>query len=165
MGDVLRGWGEAIADGLRHPAVLAFLVFLGVLAFGSRDLFSHGVPAVGQLPVWTGVHSMLGAFGSAWRYTGLGSATGASPLLVLTSGLSTVLLGSIGLARTLVVVGAFPIGAIGAYRLAKAQRATLGPALVTAIAYAANPLARNAVANGRFGPLVVLRARCRSSSG
>jgi GT2 family glycosyltransferase len=154
IGDVLRGWGDAVADGLRHPAVIAFIVFLGLLAFGSRDLISHGVPAVGQLPVWTGISEMFSAFGSAWRYTGLGSATAGPPLLVLTSGLSTVLIGAIGLARTVVVVGALPLGAIGAYRLARSQRATLGPALVTGIAYGANPIARNAIASGRFGPLV-----------
>ncbi|HZP31483.1 MAG TPA: glycosyltransferase family 2 protein [Acidimicrobiia bacterium] len=154
MGDVLRAWIETVADGLRHPAVLFFLAFLAVLAFGSRDLISHGVPAVGQLPVWPGIHAMFSAYGSAWRSTGLGSASSGPPLLVLTSGLSTLLVGSIGLARTVVVVGAFPVGAVGAYRLARAQRATLGPALVTAIAYAANPIARNAVAAGRFGPLV-----------
>ncbi len=154
IGDVVRGWGESLADALRHPAVLFFLLFLAVMGVGSRDLISHGVPAVGQIPQWTGVHAMLSAYGSAWRYTGLGSATSAPPLLVLTSGLSTVLVGSIGLARTVAVVASFPIGAIGAYRLARVQRATLGPALVTAIAYAANPLPRNAVAAGRFGPLV-----------
>jgi GT2 family glycosyltransferase len=154
MGDVLRGWGDTLADGLRNPAVLAFLAFLVVLGFGSRDLIAHGVPAVGQLPRWTGVSELFSAYGSAWRYTGLGSATSGPPLLVLASGLGTILFGAVGLARTVVVVGAFPIGAIGAYRLARAQRATLGPALVTAIAYAANPIARNAVASGRFGPLV-----------
>ncbi len=97
---------------------------------------------------------MVETYGSAWRYTGLGSATAAPPVLLLMSALSTVLLGSIGLARTVVIVGALPLGAAGAFRLARSQRATLGPALVTAIAYAVNPVARNAVAGGRFGPLV-----------
>ena len=155
-----RRWATSCAAGPNRLATRCatrrcstFLAFLVVLGIGSRDLISQGVPAVGQLPQWTGVHAMLASFGSAWRYTGLGSSTAGPPLLVLTSGLSTVLLGSIGLARTVAVVGAFPVGAIGAYRLARAQRATLGPALVTAIAYAANPIARNAVASGRFGPL------------
>jgi len=31
IGDVVRGWVDAVSDGLRHPAVLAFIAFLAVL--------------------------------------------------------------------------------------------------------------------------------------
>src|SRR4029453_9142142 len=36
MGDRLRAGADSLAAVLRHPGTIAFLAFLGVLAFGSR---------------------------------------------------------------------------------------------------------------------------------
>ena len=60
-----------------------------------------------------------------------------------------------GLAQTLVVVVALPLGAFGAYRLGRRIIGLRGPALAAGLAYGINPVARNAIAQGRLGPLVL----------
>ena len=67
----------------------------------------------------------------------------------------TVLLGATGLAQTLTVVVALPLGAFGAYRLGRIAIGFRGPALAAGLAYGINPVARNAIAQGRLGPLVL----------
>ena len=67
----------------------------------------------------------------------------------------TVLFGAVGLARTIVVVAAMPLGAFGAYRFTRRLVGLRGPAFAAGIAYGVNPVARNAIATGRFGPLVL----------
>ena len=78
----------------------------------------------------------------------------ASPVFALMAVLSTMLLGHGALARTVVVAGALPLGAWGAYRLTRTLTAALLPAVVAAVAYAANPVGRDAIARGDLGPLV-----------
>ena len=62
-------------------------------------------------------------------------------------------------ARTLVVAGALPLGAFGAYRLARPLARSPLPGVATSVAYAINPIARNAIAEGRARTARVLRAR------
>jgi GT2 family glycosyltransferase len=155
LSDASRSAVSAATVRARQPlfALAGVLALLWVL--GSRHLLTGGVPAVGTFARWPGIVDMLSTYGSGWRYTGLGSSTAAPPGLVVMSGLSTIVFGAGGLARTLVVVLAFPVGALGAYRLTR--RITLGPepAVVAAIAYAINPVPRNAIAAGRLGPLIL----------
>ena len=154
IGDRSRSAVGTVSDTLRGPAALAFLAFLVLVVVGSRDFISHGLPGIGTLVPWPGVGDLFNAFGSAWRYTGLGSASAAPPLLALMGSLGSVLLGAVGLARTVVVLAALPVGAIGAYRLTRRIVGLRGPALAAGLAYGVNPVARNAIATGRFGPLV-----------
>jgi hypothetical protein len=69
--------------------------------------------------------------------------------------LSAVFLGDGDLARTLVVAGAIPLGAWGVFRLTRPLAPNLLPALAAAVAYAVNPLPRNALAQGRLGSLTL----------
>jgi hypothetical protein len=69
-------------------------------------------------------------------------------------GFGTALFGAVDLARTLVVVVALPLGALGAYRLARRVVDLRGPALAAGLAYGVNPVPRNAIAEGRLGPLI-----------
>src|SRR3954471_7632293 len=69
--------------------------------------------------------------------------------------MGTVLLGATGLAQTLTVLVALPLGAFGAYRLGRVAIGFRGPALAAGLAYGINPVARNAIAQGRLGPLVL----------
>ena len=146
---------DSVSDGVRTPVAVAFAVFLALVVVGSRDLISKGVPAIGTMVTWPSVGDLFDSFGSAWRYTGLGS-TAPQPALTAVMGLTgSVLLGAVGLARTLVVVLAMPVGAFGAYRLARRVVQLAGPALAAGLAYGINPVARNAIAEGRLGPLVM----------
>ena len=146
---------EAISESLRHPALVVFLGFLAVLFLGSRSLVSHGVPDVGTFAPWTGVRSLLAEWSSAWRHTGMGSTATAPPVLGMMAALGTVLFGAVGFAQTLVVVGALVAGPVGAFRLGRTIAGSLGAAAVTALVYGVAAVPRNAVANGRLGPLML----------
>ena len=108
---------DTVSDGMRAPAASRFLGFIVVVLVGSRTMISSGVPGIGTLVPWPSTGDLFDSFGSAWRYTGLGSATPAPFLLALMGGFGTVLFGAVGLAQTLIVVVALPLGAFGAYRL------------------------------------------------
>ena len=154
LGERGRNLIEVFADAMRTPAAYALLAAIVVLVFGSRDLFSNGVPAVGDIVPWPGVKALVAEFTSVWRHTGLGSTAQAPPALALMAGLGTVLLGGVGFAQSLLVAGAFVLGGTGAYRLA---RAISGPAAsaAAALVYVFVPVPRNAIATGRLGPLML----------
>ena len=145
----------SMSDSMRGPAALAFVGFLAMVVVGSRGIISGGMPGIATLVPWPSVGDLFDTFGSAWHYTGLGSPTPTPPVLALMGGFGTVLFGAVGLARTLLVVLAMPIGAIGAYRFTRRLVGLRSPALAAAIAYGVNPVARNAIGTGRFGPLVL----------
>lgn len=153
--DRVRDTLESLGAALVHPASVALAVFLLITILGSRDFFSSGVPAVGSFAAWPGVRALATAFGSAWRYTGLGSTAGAPPALALMAGLGTLLAGSVGFAQALLVTAAIPVGAFGAMRLARQVGAERTGMLMAGVAYGASPVARNAIAQGRLGPLVL----------
>jgi GT2 family glycosyltransferase len=155
IGDASRNAVDSASDGIRTPAAVAFLGFLVLVVLGSRSLITHGVPAIGTFGHWPGIGDVFDTFGSAWRYTGLGSMSPAPAALAMIGALGTVLFGATGLAQTLVVVVAIPLGAIGAYRLGRHAIGFRGPALAAGLAYGINPVARNAIAQGRLGPLVL----------
>src|SRR4029078_11097217 len=60
-----------------------------------------------------------------------------------------------GFAQTLLVIGEFVVGPLGIARLVRRLGAHRGPAMTAALLYGVNPAARNAIANGRLGPLVL----------
>lgn len=155
MGERASGAAERLGEALRTPAAIVLLVALAVLVFGSRQILTQGVPAVGTFAPWPGVTSLLAELTSAWRHTGLGSTTAPPPAFALMAGLATVLLGAVGLAETLVVLGSVVIGGLGAYRLARALAVTPSAAATAALVYGLVPVPRNAIAAGRLGPLVL----------
>jgi GT2 family glycosyltransferase len=155
LADAGRSAISAATTGSRQPLFALVVVLLLVWLIGSRALLGSGVPAVGTMARWPGISDLLSTYASGWRYTGLGSSTAAPPGLMAMAAISTGLFGAAGLARTLLVVAAFPVGAFGAYRLTRDATASRVPAVVAAVAYAINPVPRNAIASGRLGPLVL----------
>ena len=59
IGDRARGSLEAFVDLFRSPAAYALLGVFALVLIGSRDLFSHGVPAVGHAVEWPGVKDLV----------------------------------------------------------------------------------------------------------
>lgn len=149
-----RGLVGAAARRARGPMALAAFAFAACYVIGSRSLLTDHVPAVGSFLPWPGVSRLAAAFGSGWRYSGLGHATPAPAALGLMTTIGVTLFGKVGLAQTLVIVGALPLGAFGAYRATRSLSPSPVPAAATAFAYAVNPIARNMLATGRLGPLV-----------
>ena len=153
IGERSRDAFQAIADALRHPASLFLALFALLLVVGSRTLLSSGVPQIGTMVEWPGVRAIGDAFGSAWRSSGMGSTAAAPPAFVMMGGLGTVLFGSMGLARTLVVVVAFVFGSLGAFPT-RTSWAAHGAVRSARRLRRRGP--RNAVAGGR-APTRVLR--------
>ena len=112
------------------------------------------MPEVGSFQDWPGAGALWSTFFAPWRYAMMGADTAASPVFGLMALLSTALLGDSDLGRTLVVAGALPLGAFGAYRLVRPLAGTAAPAVAASVAYAINPIVRNAIAEGQLGPLV-----------
>jgi GT2 family glycosyltransferase len=139
---------------VRALPVIAAIALVVLVAFGSRQLVLDRIAQVGSLRDWPGAGALWSTFSSPWRYAMMGADTPAAPVFGLMTLLSTSFLGDSDLARTLVVAGALPLGALGAYRLARPLARSSLPGVATSVAYAINPIVRNAIAEGELGPLV-----------
>jgi GT2 family glycosyltransferase len=149
-----RTMADTASTGVRTPQVLAVLLFALVALVGVRGLWFGGIPTIGQLPEWPGVTGLLETFTSQWRESGLGSTAPAPPVLAGFSALGVGLLGQTGLARTVLVLAALPVGMAGTGRLARRMCGLRWPAVGAAVVYGVNPLVRNAIVEGRLGPIV-----------
>lgn len=152
---------EALSAESDHSALrlrlVAWALIAAALLWGSRHLLGGPFPLVGQLAPFPGVTTLLDRFGSGWTSTGLGSASPA-PLAFALLGISGGILGgSVGLLQKILVLGALPVGAIGAYRLAR----PIGSSrcrLVSSVVYLAIPLPYDALSQGRWDALLVYAA-------
>ncbi len=149
-----RGVIEGASAAARTTAGVGALVFLALVLIGSRSLILGSVPGIGGFLHWPSFGRLAATFGGAWRDASLGSPAPASPAFGVMAALSAALLGASGLAQTALVVGAVPLGSLGAFRLARRFAPSGTPALAAGLAYGVNPLARNMVAHGQLGPLV-----------
>lgn len=138
----------------RAPAILA-VVLGAVVLFGVRSLLFSSVPQVGSFQAWPSVGDAWSTYTGSWRTTLLGSPNAATPAFGLMAVVNGLLLGHEGMARSLIVAGAIPLGAFGAFRLTRPFAQSALPGVAAAIVYAANPIARNAIFNGELGPLVL----------
>jgi GT2 family glycosyltransferase len=150
-----RDAATTLTSGTFRVAAAVWGVVALVLVAGSRHLLTRGVPAVGELvPFTSSPVDLARTWFSGWRTAGLGADAPNPTLLGVVSGLGFLFGGAMALLRTVLTLGCVPIGAIGAYRLARplgsrhAQTAAL-------LAYVANPLPYDAVAEGRWGVLAV----------
>ncbi|HEX5097311.1 MAG TPA: glycosyltransferase, partial [Acidimicrobiia bacterium] len=138
----------------RAPAIIAAI--LGVVVFFSvRSLLFGSVPQVGSFLAWPAVGDTWSTFTGSWRTTLMGAPDAATPAFGLMTIINGLLLGHEGWARSLIVGGALPLGAFGAYRLTRPFAQSALPGVAAAVAYAANPIARNAIFGGELGPLVL----------
>jgi GT2 family glycosyltransferase len=155
LGETSRNMLGAARTGMREPLAIGVLAFVFLVLVGSRSFMAHGVPGVGAFLAWPGVGDLARGYGTAWRSVGLGSPAPASPALGMMASLGTVLVGATGLAHTVFVIAALPLGALGAARLTR--RFTHDPVarFAAAIAYGVNPIVRNDLGTGRLGPLVL----------
>jgi GT2 family glycosyltransferase len=144
---------SAESRDLRLP-LLVGTTAIALLLIGSRQLISSGIPTVNELaPVSDSAIGLLRIFLSSWREVGLGDQGPAPPAFLVLGLGGLVMGGSPALFQTLLVVAALPLGAVGAYRVARpfgSQRASLAALVV----YAAVPVPYNALAGGRLSGLV-----------
>jgi hypothetical protein len=99
---------------------------------GSRELlFGHGdIPAVGDFQPFLGPGQMLSRWISGFQTVGLGSTAPAPTGFGLFGGLGVVFLGAVGVLRKVLILGLWPVGAIGMWRFTKpvgSRRAASSP--------------------------------------
>lgn len=137
-------------------SVVAWAFVLLVMVVGSRRLLTDRLPAVGDFAAFPdGVDAMLAGWLDGYRQIGVGVRAPGPPALGLFAAVTTVLSGHAAAARTLLVLAALPVGALGAWRLATpigSRRARIAALTV----FSANPLMYNALAQGRWGAMVLV---------
>lgn len=152
-----RDVAGAFRSGSRQLTGVFAIALVALLAIGSRGIVIDGLPAIGELARLPEPGQMLGYWWSGWSRSGLGGA-GGQPTGHLILGLLGYLLGgAMGVLRSLLVIGCIPVGAIGAWRLAR----PIGSARASVAAFAvylALPVPYNALARGSWSGLLAYAA-------
>ncbi|HMY86566.1 MAG TPA: glycosyltransferase family 2 protein [Microthrixaceae bacterium] len=139
------------AAGLVIATVIVALV-------GARHLISGPLPVMRELVSGgSSATDLVSQWWTAWRGVGLGESSVPVGLVPAFGTVGTVLLGSIGLARRLLILAPLVIGAFGAWKMLSGTRSIRGRSAALAV-YALNPIALNALATGRLQALVVYAA-------
>ena len=97
------------------------------------------------------------SWASGWRSAGLGSQTPAPTAFGIIGTLGAGFLGAMGLLRTVLTLGMIPLGALFAYRL-PAPTGSRWAQIACLLVYVTVPLPYNALADGRWGALVLYAA-------
>ncbi|MET8137133.1 glycosyltransferase [Streptomyces sp. NPDC005251] len=140
----------------RNPGPMLFLVLLFVSLLACRQLLGGGALAGGALlPAPADSSDLWARYLDGWHPVGAGSTQSAPPYLALVALLASALLGSTGLAVTVLLVGSVPLAGFAAYF---ASRPLVESRLLRAwasVAYAFLPAATGALAGGRIGTAVL----------
>ena len=149
----IRRWRQSTTG-----PIIAWLLVLGALIVGSRQLIQNGVPPVGEMlrfpdsprATWDG-------FVNAWNPTGPG-ATSANPTgLATIAFLSVFTLFRMALLQTVFVIGLVALGMLGTWKTATVFPSTRARIAALAV-YAASPLVAGAFAVGSLDTLVAYAA-------
>lgn len=153
--------GQELVSSVGQGPGKAAAVLLGVLTLGlligSRNLFTDRLPAVGQFGPYPRPSTLLTHFFDGWRTTGMGSTAPGPPAFGILGILGMAFLGHMGALAKLLVLGAWPLAAMGAWRMARPLDSTLAR-LAAVIAILAVPLPYNALAHGRWSGLIAYAA-------
>ncbi|MGW6739033.1 glycosyltransferase family 2 protein [Streptomyces sp. NPDC055013] len=140
----------------RKPGPVLFLVLLFVSLIACRQLLGGGALAGGALlPAPADSGELWSHYVDAWHPVGAGGTSSAPPYLALVAMLASMLLGSTGLAVTVLLVCSVPLAGFTAYF---ASRPLVESRLLRAwgaVVYAVLPAATGALAGGRIGTAVL----------
>ncbi|MFE2301474.1 glycosyltransferase family 2 protein [Streptomyces sp. NPDC059445] len=140
----------------RNPGPMLFLVLLFVSLLACRELLGGGALSGGALlPAPADASDLWARYLDGWHPVGAGSTESAPPYLAIVALLSSALLGSTGLAVTVLLVGSVPLAGFAAYF---ASRPLVESRLLRAwasVVYAFLPAATGALAGGRIGTAVL----------
>ena len=153
------GW-EFVSNLRASSSSLSAVVWGLIVLFlvvGGRELLLDGIPQVGDFVRLLGPGQMLSHWTSGLQTVGVGSTQPAPTGFGVLGALATVLLGATGLLRAVLVLGLWPLGALGMWRVMRAFGSRRARILGT-VAYVALPVAANAMAQGRWGALVAYAA-------
>lgn len=135
----------------------AWILIVAYLLVASRELLLSTIPAVGSMPELLPVSDMFSRWISGYQTVGLGSTAPAPTGFGLFALLGTLLVGSVGLLRHLLILGMFPLGVLAMWRLTRPVSSRRARVIAT-IAYLIIPLAGGSLARGDWSGLVTFAA-------
>ncbi len=140
----------------RNPGPMLFLVLLFVSLLACRELLGSGALSGGALlPAPADSSELWSRYLDGWHPVGAGGTQSAPPYLAVVAMLASLMLGSTGLAVTVLLVASVPLAGFAAYF---ASRPLVESRLLRAwasVAYAFLPAATGALAGGRIGTAVL----------
>ncbi|MCL8016393.1 glycosyltransferase [Streptomyces sp. AS02] len=140
----------------RKPGPVLFLALLFASLIACRELIGGGALAGGALlPAPADSGELWSRYLDAWHPVGAGGTPSAPPYLAIVAMLASTLLGSTGLAVTILLVCSVPLAGFTAYF---ASRPLVESRLLrawAAVVYAFLPAATGALAGGRIGTAVL----------
>ncbi|MES4892879.1 glycosyltransferase [Streptomyces sp. NPDC096012] len=140
----------------RKPGPLLFLVLLLVSLVACRGLLGGGALTGGALlPAPAGAGDLWSRYLDAWHSVGTGGTPAAPPYLAIVATLASLLLGSTGLAVTVLLVCSVPLAGCTAYFASRPLVTSRLLRAWAAIAYAFLPATTGALAGGRIGTAVL----------
>ncbi|MDX2824521.1 glycosyltransferase family 2 protein [Streptomyces ipomoeae] len=155
----------------RKPGPVLFALLLLASLLACRALLSGGALAGGALlPAPADSAALWSRYLDAWHPVGVGGTEAAPPYLAIVALLASLLLGSTGLAMTVLLVASVPLAGFTAYF---ASRPLVESRLLrawAAVVYAFLPAVTGALAGGRIGTAVLaillpLIARAGAAAG
>ncbi|MDT0346790.1 glycosyltransferase [Streptomyces litchfieldiae] len=140
----------------RRPGPMLFLGLLLAALLACRDLIGAGALTGGALlPAPAEAGTLWDRFLETWQPVGTGGTESGPPYLALLALLSTVLLGSTGLAMTVLLVASVPLAGASAYFTSRPLVMSRLLRAWGSIAYALLPAVTGALAGGRVGTVVL----------
>ncbi|MET7290458.1 glycosyltransferase family 2 protein [Streptomyces sp. NPDC005573] len=140
----------------RNPGPVLFLTLLLIALVACRALLGGGALAGGALlPVPDGAADLWSRYLDAWHPVGAGGTPSAPPYLAVLAAFASLLLGSTGLAVTVLLVGSVPLAGFAAYFAARPLVDSRLLRAWAAIAYAFLPAVTGALAGGHIGTSVL----------
>ena len=145
-------------SALLGPGGIALLVGGAVLGFGSRHLLTRGLPAIGRFQaVPSEPFDLARSWWTGWRPTGGGIASPPNEGMAFLGFVGQVFPWSGTVLLAAAVLAAFPVGAVGVWRLVRPIGGGRSRA-VAVLTYLAVPLPYNSLAEGRLAPLAAYAA-------
>ncbi|MFG2313123.1 glycosyltransferase family 2 protein [Streptomyces sp. NPDC048566] len=140
----------------RNPGPMLFLVLMFVSLLACRALLGSGALAGGALlPAPGDASDLWSRYLDGWHPVGPGGTQSAPPYLALVALLASLLLGSTGLAVTVLLVASVPLAGFAAYFASRPLVASRLLRAWASVAYAFLPAATGALAGGRIGTSVL----------
>ncbi|HLR84689.1 MAG TPA: glycosyltransferase family 2 protein, partial [Nocardioidaceae bacterium] len=138
----------------RHPwACIVGILSVACVVVGWGLIGSGSLSGGALLPAPDTAGAWWSTFAASWHHVGLGSSEFGPPFAFVLSALSVVTFGHPGLVIDVVVIGAVPLAALTAHRLARRMVGSEWLQAAWAIAYGLAVVASGALGQGRFGAL------------
>ncbi|MFV0135642.1 glycosyltransferase [Streptomyces sp. HMX87] len=140
----------------RKPGPVLFLALLLFSLVACRALLGGGALAGGALlPAPADAGDLWSRYADAWHAVGAGGTAAAPPYLAIVALMSSLLLGSTGLAVTVLLVCSVPVAGLTAYFASRPLVTSRLLRAWAAVVYAFLPAATGALAGGRIGTAVL----------